>query len=72
MNMKKKIFLISLGIAFVILGVLNFLISIKPKGLSNEQIIAETAKCRKAGLNTYEVIHVWTYDITKIVCTKEK
>lgn len=37
-------------------------------GMSNDDIIRETNKCRSAGMDTYEVINAFTYKTTDIIC----
>lgn len=37
-------------------------------GLTNEEIIAETKKCKDAGMEAERIFNGITYDITKIQC----
>jgi hypothetical protein len=38
-------------------------------GLTNDQIIAETRKCREAGMGVAVVMNLFTYETEKIICT---
>lgn len=41
-------------------------------GPTNDEIIAETQKCRDAGMDTQTLINSWTYQVRKVQCVPKK
>lgn len=52
--------------SLIAVGFAAFLIGCS--GLTNDQIIAETRKCREAGMGVATVTNLFTYETEKVIC----